>query len=362
MCKKNSYIGIKSYLCVKKQRYMTRKEFAELLNSIKVPEGCDSRTLNQNVLPISQALVEMMPEKLFRYRNCSDMSIEAFENDKVYAVTADMFNDPYDTLLRFDKEIVRQMFVSILSKDVFRAFKKSILKGMDFPDIVKQNFSEDYIANVKEFVLSLTTEEDIDNIISSRKEYIANLVDIFFPMLVNYVNKISTTISCFSETIESVTMWSHYANYHKGFVLEYNLRETLSNNIPNVGIFPVIYDDKRYDATPYATWEFLKFLGINIPNTDMISHIKCALYKSCQWEYEKEWRMIDSTIRNNIIKEDKTCVSLKPKAIYYGTNISANDKKRLHDIAQSKGIKEYEMYIDYASEKYEMLFRESTKF
>ena len=29
---------------------------------------------------------------------------------------------------------------------------------------------------------------------------------------------------------------------------------------------------------------------------------------------------------------------------------------------QSKGIKEYEMYIDYTSEKYEMLFRESTKF
>lgn len=152
-------------------------------------------------------------------------------------------------------------------------------------------------------------------------------------------------------------MWSHYANYHKGFALEYNLRDTLLNSIPNVGIFPVIYDNKRYDGTPYVMWEFLKFMGFNIPNPDMLSHIKCALYKSCQWEYEKEWRLIDSTIRGNIILENNTCVTLKPTAIYYGTNMPLDDKRKLHEIAQNKGVKEYDMYIDFASEKYEMLYR-----
>ena len=115
--------------------------------------------------------------------------------------------------------------------------------------------------------------------------------------------------------------------------------------------------NKRYDGTLYVMWEFLKFMGFNTSNPDILSHIKCVLYKSCQWEYEKEWRLIDSTIRGNIILENNTCVTLKPTAIYYGTNMSLDDKRKLHEIALNKGIKEYDMYIDFASEKYEMLYR-----
>lgn len=33
-------------------------------------------------------------------------------------------------------------------------------------------------------------------------------------------------------------------------------------------------------------------------------------------------------------------------------------KKRLHEVAKEKGIKEYEMYLDYSSKKYEMLYKE----
>ena len=167
----------------------------------------------------------------------------------------------------------------------------------------------------------------------------------------------NTWICSLSKIKDSLLMWSHYANYHQGFALEYNLRSTLSHAIPNVGIFPVIYDDKRHDGTSYLLWEFLKLQGISVPNSDLLSHIKCALYKSCQWEYEKEWRLIDSTIRDNIILENNTSVIIKPTAIYYGTNIPLADKKKLHEIALNKGIKEYDMYIDFASEKYEMLYR-----
>ena len=49
---------------------MDRTEFAAILNSIQIPEGCDVETLQRTVKPISYALVEMMPDKLFRYRSC----------------------------------------------------------------------------------------------------------------------------------------------------------------------------------------------------------------------------------------------------------------------------------------------------
>ncbi len=38
--------------------------------------------------------------------------------------------------------------------------------------------------------------------------------------------------------------------------------------------------------------------------------------------------------------------------------MSSDDKKTLHEVATEKGIKEYEMYLDYSSRKYEMLYRE----
>lgn len=337
---------------------MDRTEFAAILNSIQIPEGCDVETLQRTVKPISHALVEMMPDKLFRYRNCSEMSVEAFENDKVYALTADMFNDPYDMLLRFDIEAVKNMFNSLLSNESFYRFKDVLGKGKTLPDIVKQNFDQENISQIKNIVLSITNDSEIDSFVSNRRNEVMDMVDLYFPLLATFVNKRTATISCFSETIKSVTMWSHYADYHKGFVLEYDLRPILSNGIPNVGIYPVIYDDKRYDGTQYILWEFLRMLGVKLPNPDTLSYIKCALHKSSQWEYEKEWRLIDSNLRDNIISENKTWVSLKPTAIYYGTNISSDNKNRLHSIAQGKNLKEYNMYIDYAFDKYEMQYRE----
>ena len=337
---------------------MDRTEFAAILNSIQIPEGCDVETLQRTVKPISHALVEMMPDKLFRYRNCSEMSVEAFENDKVYALTADMFNDPYDMLLRFDIEAVKNMFNSLLSIESFYRLKDVLGKGKTLPDIVKKNFDQENISQIKNIVLSITNDSEIDSFVSNRRNEVMDMVDLYFPLLATFVNKRTATISCFSETIKSVTMWSHYADYHKGFVLEYDLRPTLSNGIPNVGIYPVIYDDKRYDGTQYILWEFLRMLGVKLPNPDTLSYIKCALHKSSQWEYEKEWRLIDSNLRDNIISENKTWVSLKPTAIYYGTNISSDNKNRLHSIAQGKNLKEYNMYIDYAFDKYEMQYRE----
>lgn len=108
---------------------MDRKEFAEILNSIKISEGCDNKILQQEMLPISHAILQMMPNRLFRYRICSDTSIEAFVNDKVYAVTADLFNDPYDTLLRFDKDAVKQMFESLCQEMFLMGLRQLFCKG-----------------------------------------------------------------------------------------------------------------------------------------------------------------------------------------------------------------------------------------
>lgn len=174
---------------------------------------------------------------------------------------------------------------------------------------------------------------------------------------VSEASKRYSTIACFSESIDSILMWSHYADSHKGFALEYDFRPTLDQPIKNVWLFSVVYSKERHDISDYIAWAFLRILGFPTKMPDISASIKNALWKSDVWAYEKEWRMIDS-IPRDVIDEKASAIHYKPVAIYYGRHMSDDDKRRLHEVSKEKGIKEYEMYLDYSSLKYEMLYRE----
>ena len=91
------------------------------------------------------------------------------------------------------------------------------------------------------------------------------------------------------------------------------------------------------------------------PDTFMAS--KCMLYKSPQWSYEKEWRLIVSKI-NEVQDKSPVCISnIRSTAIYYGADIAPINRKMLHMIAKEKGIKEYQMFIDNKSYNYSMRFK-----
>lgn len=334
---------------------MDRNEFAKRLQSFVVPEDISVDELNTKVLPISEALIALMPNSLFRYRTCTNLQIEAFENDKIYAVTADLFNDPFDTLVRFDINQIKTAAKTILSSDSISQLKHYLEQGNDFPESIKQILPSENLEYYKEKVLTADIKE-MELSIEEYKNQILMLIDFCFPLLTNFSKKF-VTIACFCETVRSITMWSHYANNHQGFVLEYNMRPTLFSKHPNYGLYPVIYDEERYDASSYMGWSFLKMIGINSKNPDNFSHVKCAIHKSLQWEYEQEWRLVDYSSRD-CSKVNSTEISYKPIAIYYGMRISEDNKNLLHEIACKKGIAEYEMFIDNASSKYEMLFRE----
>lgn len=294
---------------------MDRNQFGQLLRSTIIPEDASPEENKRKLMPIAKALMAMLPEKLYRYRSCSTLNIDAFDKDLIYAVTADKFNDPYDTLMKYDTKNSE-------------SFKKQILSCQNINAEVLEPFCK-YIEAVY------------------KKPYI-ELSDI--------IKKVST-VACFSETIQSVTMWSHYADNHEGFALEYDLRF-----IPTEGaakgyyLFPVVYDDRRFEATDFLSWCIAKGYGMNVNNPDQFAHYKLSLHKSTQWEYEKEWRLFHN-LQDCSNKSRATSLAIAPKAIYYGQKISPINRKLLHYIAQEKDIAEYDMYIESSSLKYEMLFK-----
>jgi len=300
-------------LIIEEIKGMDRNQFGQLLRSTIIPEDASLEENNRKLMPIAEALMAMLPKKLYRYRSCSTLNIDAFDKDLVYAVTADKFNDPYDTLIKYDTENLE-------------SFKKQILSY--------KNINAEVLGTFCEYIETMY-----------KKSYI-ELSDI--------IKKVST-IACFSETIQSVTMWSHYADNQEGFALEYDLRF-----IPTEGaakgyyLFPVVYDDRRFEATDFLSWCIAKGYGMNVNQPDQFAHYKLSLHKSTQWEYEKEWRLFHNT-QDGSDKSRATSLTIVPKAIYYGQNISPINRKLLHFIAREKGIAECDMYIDNTSFKYEML-------
>lgn len=94
--------------------------------------------------------------------------------------------------------------------------------------------------------------------------------------------KTQTGISCLSESEDSLLMWAHYANNHRGMCVEYNLLEI--NKQLGFSPIPVIYSVDR---------ACFRSININSINRDSL----CALIesissKSSEWSYEKEWRII----------------------------------------------------------------------
>ena len=88
---------------------MDKSEFEKRLQSIVIPGGTPQNDLVGILAPISEAITQMMPRSLFRFRSCDKRQIDAFEKNELYAVTADKFNDPYDPLVIFDNEFINMV-------------------------------------------------------------------------------------------------------------------------------------------------------------------------------------------------------------------------------------------------------------
>ena len=335
---------------------MDREEFSKRLYSTIIPEGTLSEDIQTLTRPVSEAIREMMPKSLFRFRACNELSVGAFQNDIIYAVTADKFNDPYDTLVRYDLEGVEKWVNTVMNTETLVQMKTWFAEGWNLPNEVNHILTTEMTDVLKVALSSIEDIKDFEGRIEETRKRMISMIETYFPIL-SETSKRYSTIACFSESIDSILMWSHYANSHKGFALEYDFRPTLEQPIKNVGLFPVVYSEERFDISDYIAWAFLRIVGFPAKMPDISASIKNALWKSDVWAYEKEWRMIDSTPRD-ITDEKASTIHYKPVAIYYGRHMSSDDKKKLHEVAQEKGIMEYEMYLDYSSLKYEMLYRE----
>ena len=127
-------------------------------------------------------------------------------------------------------------------------------------------------------------------------------------------------------------MWSHYANKHKGFCIEYDFRSLGPESAITNRLYPVLYRKNLLDVTDFmlptdTAARFNNTIGLY-----------ASIFKSREWSYEKEWRL---TFPVGVILEEQTYKVPTPKAIYMGSRIDQNPAEQvaqIEAIALSKHI------------------------
>ncbi len=342
-----------------------RDEFQTLLESTFIPSVGDRDKIEKDFDAFLNHALNNIPEHLYRYRKYDDYSFDSFRDGTIYLCNANRFSDKYDSRVYVDRKKVMD--------EQIEAFKSAIADLLKEIRHKNPNVKPESAARICYYIESGLSDKDIiDTII---KEDYANFIGGNADNMKNRElrfrsNEKTAKIGCFTESVQSKFMWDHYAGGYTGFALEYNLKEfvykCLSNPDSFTYVFPVIYTDMMPDVTDdesnaYMREKCLKenwmrswaHLYHSIPLNTL--HIfKPYLYKDkSEYAHEREWRMIYYDMENKddfSLIPDLNCL----KAIYYGPEISTENKEKLHEIAKNKEIAEYDVTFDLESRKYNL--------
>lgn len=319
-----------------KNRKWQRRFIKRIFESSDDRKKYFSKIMLQNISFINEKN-EYLPKYLFKYYLPTSENILDIKNQRLWLSHPKSFNDPFDCIIGYDSEnYERNCLIKFIKENgCVDEDKKS--EGFTLTD--KNRILNSRLGNYYSMYNRLESYSDATRkILESKSEEFQRIIrNILSTKLHQIDSKIETLkninirVACFSELerndefFNQIVMWSHYADNHKGFCIEYDLeflskdtqlslydREFYSDNqkeylierntaIIKAGLFPIEYTSNRINIP------VTKLNQINIDSYDKItdnSNIDELLYKtfvvkSANWNYEKEWRIIiDGQVSN----------------------------------------------------------------
>ena len=352
---------------------MTDKDYKDLIYSIVVPQNMPQEEQNVRYQPLIDFLQTETPSSLYRFRECSENNISAFDQDQLWFTPGSEMNDDFDALLFLDRNTI------------YSNLERSLISfGAEIPNSVSNSFADDIATSVQAQFKQMS-ESEINEFRKQLHCFLVNRLDANMPRIEHIIQSV-LKLACFSETIDSAAMWGYYAKSGTGFALAYDFRNqnytdcTLCEKrffCPSAktgSLFRVIYDDIPFDATGYGTWllqyqiahdmvpnkqfaNLSSLLSQTNPCPDLFMSSKIILHKSTSWRHEKEWRMIYSCNPQINGQEKFVWAKKRPTAVYLGRKISPFNEKLLRHIAVEKGIPVYKMEMNHEQSSYKLVPR-----
>ncbi len=249
---------------------------------------------------------------LYKYREFSLNHIQAITNNELWFSVGSTFNDPFDSQPPMALYSTDSLFESMRRNAKFDAMN----------DLVLRAWAEAFLNTPK------------------RSE--ANVWDVIEKSIVRWST--GSFIHCLSRTNENILMWSHYANFHKGFCVRYKLDKLLSN-LDLLTHGPVQCENESKDILKML--DVNTFLDVDARYNQKIKEIVISILmqKAKDWEYEEEYRIILNELSASANELSK-CVVHSTDAIdgiFFGVNSTERDRAFLKDSLKDRDIEFYAM-------------------
>jgi len=258
-----------------------------------------------------------LPETLYKYRFYEGLKREhnfgtqALTEFKLYASSAQHFNDPFDNSMPFlytEESFTLDLFTQKYLRDhPLRGRRPNIDLLMDATE--RYNYIKSYP----------------ERHWKENKEMINQMDNDFYGIL------------SLTKKSDNLLMWSHYANFHKGYCIGWDangLMEFFGNNYQQFGckIGPVDYRDEY----PKLVFQI---------DPDVGSSIQRCFSKHTCWDYEQEYRVVLNKKADHIITYPKELIS----EIYLGCKMSMEHSEEIKRFLRQTNLtpKLYQMEMSY---------------
>jgi len=273
---------------------------------------------------------EHIPSILYKYRSVNKYSLKNLEEDTIWLSDPRNFNDPYDCSFHHEAPIDPENADSVLSM----AHKHSLIDGLTEEQI--QAVRESRNPTVKLLELNYPDEPEFGRTCGKALSHVMKEEANALIRKTSEGFKGMYKICCFSENPKSILMWSHYADYHTGFCIGYDIYKLGNEDLRTRSIYPVVYSDEMFDASGV--------FGSN-GNVDNILYLnQAALMKSTEWSYEKEWRLV---FGNMLIEKEMPYAMPRPKHVILGAKISSENEETIREICGRKNIEVFKLNMRY---------------
>lgn len=302
---------------------------------------------------------------LFRYTSCNHMASN-LDEELTYFNEPQFFNDPFDC--NFDSDL-NNILMNSIRKFLFESPQgkdlTAIIKNGQYRQIKSLLASQPNLSNVNvdalDFIKDLYDGKTVDMEkfpaligsdfdIPKTKEQIKET----FEIVNNYINQMFR-IACFTTTNSNSLMWSHYADKHTGYCIEYDITKFDFKFI--LLLFPVVYSDKRYIMPFENYFDYAKMTIIDNfyeKHSFLENIIEGLLTKSRVWGYENEWRIV-------LLQEQEHLFKLPIKGVYLGAKITDENKAKIYDYQRKHGFFVKEFILDKNEYKLNIIDRKETK-
>lgn len=135
-------------------------------------------------------------------------------------------------------------------------------------------------------------------------------------------------VFCLSERIDSVLMWSHYANNHYGVALRFDIRNQLRGGL--MPLFKINYEDERPNLTDFYT-------GLDTDKAADALRVKAKF-----WKYEQEWRSFVPGGASQTIQFKANVVD----GVIFGANCRPEDEAWIRTVLAQRPISFQRMVPD----------------